>query len=92
MNSSYLLSYRIYTIQNHRFGFSDVEYFTLFKYSCSGDEASLSACVLLSSVNCTTNDPGSVLAANCGEETGGATGETKVQFNISDGSSTIHEI
>ena len=76
-------------MQRCRFGFVDGEYFTLFKYSCDGNETSLSACALLSSVdvNCATNDPDSALAANCGEENRGLTGETEVQFIISNGSS-----
>ena len=69
-------SYKMITIyaMPRRFGFSEVTYYTLFKYSCNGDEVSLSECMLLSTVDCTTNDLASAVAVNCGEE-GRANGE-----------------
>ena len=60
---------------DHRFGFSEVTYYTLFKYSCNGNETSLSECMLQSTVACTTNNPASAVAIKCGEQTGMANGE-----------------
>ena len=50
----------------HSFGYSGAEYFTYFNYSCSGDELTLSSCDALSSINCTTSDLLSAVAADCG--------------------------
>ena len=40
---------------DHRFGFSEITYYTLFKYSCNGNETSLSECMLQSTVACREN-------------------------------------
>ena len=47
-----------------RFGFSEVEYYTLFSYTCDGNESALASCGS-SVVSCTTGDPLSAVAIDC---------------------------
>lgn len=61
-----------------RFGYSGVEYFTFFNYSCAGNELTLSSCDALGIVNCITSDVDSAVAALCDGDATMDEVETKV--------------